>query len=482
MQKAKKLAFPRHLDRYDIHHSASCTALLNQTHSALFWRRCFRSVSSVKFLMALSRLLATSAAAVDSWTTHTNHAVICIHHKAAVDSWTTHTNHGLLNSTHEPCSHLHPSQSCCGLLNSTHEPCSHLHPSYSCCGLLNNTHEPWTPEQHTRTMQSSASIIQLLWTPEQHTWTMDSWTTHTNHAVICIHHTAAVDSWTTHTNHGLLNSTHEPWTPEQHTRTMQSSASIIQLLWTPEQHTWTMDSWTTHTNHAVICIHHKAAVDSWTTHTNHAVIYHHAGAVDSWTTHTNHTEIYHHAGAVDSWTTHMNHTEIYHHAGAVDSWTTHMNNTLPRSKQSRGEQHSSSSTGLGIPQMSATCWRHWAGLLCRSGATTFCVEVSDWKTTYSIPPPPTHFTLPLPISPSQIFFLMMPDQYYSEHPSYRRQNNWHVDRGPLNKRIRKRTIQKFTIMQELWTPEQHIWTTKPFAPIMMLLPTPEQQIMIPVSS
>ena len=270
-QKAKTFAFPRHLDRYDIQHSASCPALLNQTHSALFWRRCFRSASSVKFLMALSRLLATRAAAVDSWTTHMNHAVICIHHKAAVDSWTTHTNH----------------------------------------------------------------------------------------AVICIHHKAAVDS------------------RKKRKKNMQSSASTIKLLWTPEQHTWTMDSWTTHTNHAVICIHYKAAVDSWTTHMNHAVI------------------CIHHKAAVDSWTTHMNHTEIYHHAGAVDSWTTHMNNTLPRSKQSRSEQHSSSSTGLGTPQVSATCWRRWAGLLWSNNVLCRGYQTEKLPIVF----PPTHTSPYPPTSP-----------------------------------------------------------------------------------
>ncbi len=39
-------------------------------------------------------------------------------------------------------------------------------------------------------------------------------------------------------------------------------------------------------------------------------------------------------------------------------------------------------------------------------------KVSNWKTTYSIPP-----TSPLPDLPhSEFYFIFMSDQYYSEHP------------------------------------------------------------------
>ena len=53
--------------------------------------------------------------------------------------------------------------------------------------------------------------------------------------------------------------------------------------------------------------------------------------------------------------------------------------TLPRSNQSRGEQHASSSTGLGTPRVSTTCWRRWAGLRWSNDARL----VDRWRSTKS---------------------------------------------------------------------------------------------------
>ena len=62
----------------------------------------------------------------------------------------------------------------------------------------------------------------------------------------------------------------------------------------------------------------------------------------------------------------------------------------------------------------------------------FMSRVSNWTITYSITPTPSHV-------PEFFIFLFFSsaDHYNSKHPSYRCQNNRHIDCGPLNERRRQ---------------------------------------------
>ena len=81
--------------------------------------------------------------------------------------------------------------------------------------------------------------------------------------------------------------------------------------------------------------------------------------------------------------------------------------TLPRSKQSRGKRHASSSAGLGTPRVSTTCWRHWAGLCwsnnarlvdcwCSTKSKVALHIASPWKPNWS----PSHHVSDAPMTNS----------------------------------------------------------------------------------
>ena len=63
----------------------------------------------------------------------------------------------------------------------------------------------------------------------------------------------------------------------------------------------------------------------------------------------------------------------------------------------------------------------------------FGSRVSNWKTTYSTPPPPP---------PPPFWFLLCQTSTTANTPSYRRQNNQHIDCGPLNERRKTKVTER----------------------------------------
>ena len=79
-------------------------------------------------------------------------------------------------------------------------------------------------------------------------------------------------------------------------------------------------------------------------------------------------------------------------------------------------------------------------------------RVSNWTITYSNPPP--HPPTPIPqflIMFCCCCFSVSPDPYTTANtPSYRCQNNWHIDCGPLNERRKKTCSDQYYSVSLQW--------------------------------